>query len=297
MIKVGRNQPCPCGSGKKYKKCCYRADAASVSQNELVRIGPEWVKHHVSRLLDLALTSGTLQTTEIESEPSSDLLALYNALTSPSTNEMSGSVVVEEVDAQELGDDAEVEVNIAMLRHSQLMNDKGEILKEIEVSPVLRSVSLPASNRRDRRLYSQLKLSLSQSVFEPFEVIEVLRGSGLKIRGILSGRTLQINQASDAALLEPMEWIYGRVVIFEKRAYLLEGWEKVIFKQRKALKASIKSLFSLIEESVPISALRSNASHLLDCCREHQVQRLIPETLYVADPSILDEGHNEELTP
>ncbi|MCK5648583.1 MAG: SEC-C domain-containing protein, partial [Gammaproteobacteria bacterium] len=20
--KVGRNQPCPCGSGKKYKQCC-----------------------------------------------------------------------------------------------------------------------------------------------------------------------------------------------------------------------------------------------------------------------------------
>jgi SEC-C motif-containing protein len=23
--KVGRNEPCPCGSGKKYKKCCGRA--------------------------------------------------------------------------------------------------------------------------------------------------------------------------------------------------------------------------------------------------------------------------------
>jgi hypothetical protein len=22
MHKVGRNEPCPCGSGKKYKKCC-----------------------------------------------------------------------------------------------------------------------------------------------------------------------------------------------------------------------------------------------------------------------------------
>jgi preprotein translocase subunit SecA len=22
--KVGRNDPCPCGSGKKYKKCCMR---------------------------------------------------------------------------------------------------------------------------------------------------------------------------------------------------------------------------------------------------------------------------------
>jgi uncharacterized protein YecA (UPF0149 family) len=24
--KVGRNDPCPCGSGKKYKKCCLPAD-------------------------------------------------------------------------------------------------------------------------------------------------------------------------------------------------------------------------------------------------------------------------------
>jgi SEC-C motif-containing protein len=23
--KVGRNDPCPCGSGKKYKKCCEKA--------------------------------------------------------------------------------------------------------------------------------------------------------------------------------------------------------------------------------------------------------------------------------
>jgi uncharacterized protein YecA (UPF0149 family) len=22
VTKVGRNEPCPCGSGKKYKKCC-----------------------------------------------------------------------------------------------------------------------------------------------------------------------------------------------------------------------------------------------------------------------------------
>jgi preprotein translocase subunit SecA len=25
--KVGRNDPCPCGSGKKYKKCCGQATA------------------------------------------------------------------------------------------------------------------------------------------------------------------------------------------------------------------------------------------------------------------------------
>lgn len=29
--KVGRNDPCPCGSGKKYKRCCLRRDAARLS--------------------------------------------------------------------------------------------------------------------------------------------------------------------------------------------------------------------------------------------------------------------------
>lgn len=29
MTKVSRNQPCPCGSGKKYKQCCLAADDAA----------------------------------------------------------------------------------------------------------------------------------------------------------------------------------------------------------------------------------------------------------------------------
>jgi uncharacterized protein YecA (UPF0149 family) len=26
LKNVGRNDPCPCGSGKKYKKCCLRGE-------------------------------------------------------------------------------------------------------------------------------------------------------------------------------------------------------------------------------------------------------------------------------
>ncbi|MEO6594361.1 MAG: SEC-C metal-binding domain-containing protein [Planctomycetota bacterium] len=26
--KIGRNDPCPCGSGRKYKKCCFEKDRA-----------------------------------------------------------------------------------------------------------------------------------------------------------------------------------------------------------------------------------------------------------------------------
>jgi tetratricopeptide (TPR) repeat protein len=31
MGQVARNQPCPCGSGKKYKRCCLAEDAARAS--------------------------------------------------------------------------------------------------------------------------------------------------------------------------------------------------------------------------------------------------------------------------
>jgi hypothetical protein len=29
MAKIGRNQPCPCGSGKKYKRCCWERDRSA----------------------------------------------------------------------------------------------------------------------------------------------------------------------------------------------------------------------------------------------------------------------------
>jgi hypothetical protein len=30
-MKVGRNDPCPCGSGRRYKHCCLREQDASVT--------------------------------------------------------------------------------------------------------------------------------------------------------------------------------------------------------------------------------------------------------------------------
>lgn len=38
MAKIGRNDPCPCGSGKKHKRCCLLASAASAVE---MAAGPE----------------------------------------------------------------------------------------------------------------------------------------------------------------------------------------------------------------------------------------------------------------
>lgn len=37
MAKIGRNDPCPCGSGKKYKQCCLAKDQAAASAERAKR--------------------------------------------------------------------------------------------------------------------------------------------------------------------------------------------------------------------------------------------------------------------
>ncbi len=37
MPKIGRNDPCPCGSGKKYKKCCMGKDGIADRKPNIAR--------------------------------------------------------------------------------------------------------------------------------------------------------------------------------------------------------------------------------------------------------------------
>lgn len=38
MARVGRNEPCPCGSGKKYKHCCEAKKAGAFSSRVVILI-------------------------------------------------------------------------------------------------------------------------------------------------------------------------------------------------------------------------------------------------------------------
>lgn len=54
--KIGRNDPCPCGSGKKYKKCCW-----SAAQGEAARgVGAEQHVHEVEAERQVESTVGAL---------------------------------------------------------------------------------------------------------------------------------------------------------------------------------------------------------------------------------------------
>jgi hypothetical protein len=58
MGKLGRNNPCPCGSGKKYKKCCFPRDeatlraAGSYQDPEDVQVDPDDLQERLRRMSD-----------------------------------------------------------------------------------------------------------------------------------------------------------------------------------------------------------------------------------------------------
>ena len=59
MDKVGRNDPCPCGSGLKYKKCCIENDRAAVSlsddEHAAVAAAIAWLKTNFDEEVDDAI--------------------------------------------------------------------------------------------------------------------------------------------------------------------------------------------------------------------------------------------------
>ncbi len=46
MAKIGRNDRCPCGSGKKYKQCCLARDEAAERRTFLAAPAADHLPHH-----------------------------------------------------------------------------------------------------------------------------------------------------------------------------------------------------------------------------------------------------------
>jgi len=64
MSKIGRNTPCPCGSGKKYKHCCLHQEqdhaAPQREDHRAVGIALDWLAQHYGEQIFTAVLKGFL---------------------------------------------------------------------------------------------------------------------------------------------------------------------------------------------------------------------------------------------
>ena len=80
MAKPGRNDPCPCGSGKKYKKCCLATEEA-VEREQLAEAEAKRAESAATHRLHLRELRATIDArlSGIEDEHEDELTTASNA--------------------------------------------------------------------------------------------------------------------------------------------------------------------------------------------------------------------------
>lgn len=83
MKNIGRNQPCPCGSGKKYKKCC--ALKSPLQRRQFTNISSGKGQSTLSKLSGLVSKKLSSKTPSTPSNSNAELLK--NRVNQKKTNE------------------------------------------------------------------------------------------------------------------------------------------------------------------------------------------------------------------
>ena len=195
-MKLGRNDLCHCGSGKKYKHCHMRIDAARSREMKSISGGAEWIQFYSTELNNAVLADAREQV----------------ALQGPS---------------QHWPCDQEAFSDALFIQHA---------LYDLPVGPqgALIMESSPENTTESQKNLDAFKASLSKTHISLLEVQECRRGKSIKFQDRLTGRECFVHDAKLSEALDPMEVIVGRLVEWDEQNLLLPGWEKVWFRGRKA---------------------------------------------------------------
>jgi hypothetical protein len=230
---LGRNDPCHCGSGKKYKKCHEAQDEARGREERSLRTLAQWVDFHSRSLCSTAST---------RAKAHADLPAIEARF-------FDGAAP-----ADPFADDA-------FLHHVvfDLPLDDGAPLIATATPEVLPGVEAEAEDR-----LGDLRKVLAGTHASLLEVADVRRGRGLRLTDRLTGLDAWIADEELSERLDPLEVLVGRVLRFQNGNALLDGWSKVRFRGRKQAIAGVREAMTaagLADEDVAarVAWLRSEA--------------------------------------
>jgi hypothetical protein len=192
-MKIGRNDPCPCGSGKKYKNCCLAKQATPSQSLYYLRLS-EAYNRLMDRLLPYALQkfgNGVLDVAMEEfllwPDPEDD--SVGGAL------DRFGTIFLPWLLFNWEYDSSSSEVN--------LLGPEGRTAAE-----------LYAQEHRKRLDPLELKLieSVNRKPFTFFEVERVDRGKGMRLKNVFQGSNIDVEERSGSEYVKPGDLVFGRAL-------------------------------------------------------------------------------------
>ncbi|MFO7816493.1 MAG: SEC-C metal-binding domain-containing protein, partial [Desulfovibrionales bacterium] len=193
-MKVGRNDPCPCGSGKKFKKCCLEKRAVSdlgyrrisSAQNGLVDKLTEYAARDLGEeVLSVAVTDFLQE----DSDPSLLWDEIDEEFTPVFWPWLFYIFELDQVDIDELGLSGQMQPDMTVAEI--FIEDKGHELEKLEL---------------------ELLESCIRKQFSFFEVEDVQPGQGFQAVNLLTGQRHWANEISASKELKQGEIIYALIV-------------------------------------------------------------------------------------
>jgi hypothetical protein len=225
MMKIGRNEPCPCGSGEKYKNCCLGKTAGpslelyyrrlSEAHDRLIhRLIPYAARIFGEDSMGVAMAEFLLWP-EPEDEIGEEMLARADPLFWP------WYVFNWEYDKG----DAEVE----------LAGPEGRTVAELYAEA--------RANKLDP-LEKRLIESINRKPYSFLEVVSVEKGKGMTVQDVLKGDRMEVQEHTGSQYVQPGDVLFGRAVFVDGVGMLIglaptifpPGYKPGIIELRKRLR-------------------------------------------------------------
>lgn len=188
MSTIGRNDPCPCGSGKKYKKCC---GAASPGQSDAA--------YERVRRMD-GLISGLLTEFAKMEYGNNALRDAWEEFAHPGDMTYSES-------------HPEYEYFLRWFAFSWMPDDDLDVtLPEIFLM------------KKVARVDAEVRQFIGQTLKAPYsfyQVVGTTPGSGMKMRDILRHIEVDVTERAASAILQPGHIVFARVVEMDGISFLM----------------------------------------------------------------------------
>ena len=214
-MKIGRNAPCPCGSGKKYKKCCL---VKKVVPSETLSYRRLSEAH--DRLVDHLLAYAT-KTFGAEAVS----VAMHEFLLWPDTEDQDGEEMLDRLGPA--------------FWPWYLFNWKYDPFDvEVELSmPENRTVAELFAEARSGKLDSlekQLIESINRKPYSFWEVLSVDRGKGMTLHDVLTRSRIEVQERSGSEYVQTGDVLFGRAVAVDGVGMLIGLAPTIIPPGRKA---------------------------------------------------------------
>ena len=192
-MKIGRNQPCPCGSGKKYKKCCLRK-AAAPPQALYYRRLSEAHDRLVERLAGYAARIFGEEAVHV---------AMHAFLLWPEAGE--------EIDEEVFNRAAPLFWPWYLFNWEYCALDSAVELD----GPEDRTVAELYAEAQGGRLDTLERLLIESINRKPYSFLEVSRvdqGRGMVLKDVLTGTRIEVQERSGSQYVHPGDVLFGRAV-------------------------------------------------------------------------------------